>query len=102
MKLIGPERYKLSFDHKAFTVVCSKGTPKFSRLTCSKVPKLYIVSVDGKPVYVGITKQAMRTRLRFGFTAVGRGGHTGYVRRNHNRAQPIDVWGRGERPHQTI
>jgi len=52
MKLVGPERYKLSFDQKAFTVACSKGTPKFSRLTCSKVPKLYIVSVDGKPVYI--------------------------------------------------
>ena len=92
MKLIGPERYKLSFDQKTFTVACSKGTPKFSRLTCSKVPKLYVVSVDGNPVYVGITKQAMRTRLRFGFTAAGRGGYHGYAWRNQYREATLDVW----------
>ena len=96
MKLVGPERYKLSFDQKAFTVACSKGTPKFSRLTCSKVPKLYIVSVDGKPVYVGITKQAMRTRLRFGFTAVGRGGYHGYAWRNQYREATLDIWAQVE------
>jgi hypothetical protein len=50
MKLVGPESYKLSFDQKTFTVAYSKGTPIFSRLICFKVPKLYIVSVDGKPV----------------------------------------------------
>jgi hypothetical protein len=30
-----------------------KARPRYLRLTCSKVPKLYIVSVDGKPEYVG-------------------------------------------------
>ncbi len=53
MKLIGPERYKLSFDHKSFTVACPKGSSKFSRRAGSKVPtfalarghiKLFIVS----------------------------------------------------------
>jgi|SRR5712671_4006272 len=92
MKFIGPERYKLSFDQKTYTVACSKGTPNFSRLMCSKVPKLYIVSVGGKPVYVGITKQAMRTRLRFGFTAVGRGGYHGYAWRKLYREATLDVW----------
>ncbi len=52
----------------------------------------YIVSADGKPVYVGITKQAMRTRLRFGFTAAGRGGYHGYAWRNQYREATLDVW----------
>ncbi len=92
MKFIGPERYQLSFDQKTFTVACPKGTGKFSKLTCSKLPKLYIVSVEGKPVYVGITKQAMRARLRFGFAAAGRGGYHGYAWRNQFRAATLDVW----------
>jgi len=92
VKLIGPERYKLSFDEKTFTVTCPKGTANFSRLACSKVPKLYIVSVDGKQVYVGITKQAMRTRLRIGFTAVGKGGYHGYAWRRQYSAATLDVW----------
>ena len=29
-------------------------------------PKLYVVSVDDAPIYLGITKQPMRNRLRFG------------------------------------
>lgn len=92
MKVVGPERYRLSFDDKTFTVTCAKGTNKFSRLSCSQVPKLYIVSVDARPVYVGVTKQPMRTRLRIGFAAVGRGGYHGYAWRRQYREGTIHVW----------
>ena len=92
MKIIGPERYKLSFDAKKFTVACAKGTIKFSGLATSKLPKLYIVSINGMPVYVGITKQSMRTRLRYGFTAVGRGGYHGYAWRHKFTEGTLDIW----------
>jgi len=92
MKLAGPVRYKLSFDAKTFTVKCPQGTAKFSGLATSKLPKLYVVSVDGRPVYVGITKQSIRSRLRFGFAAVGKGGYHGYAWRKQFTEATLDVW----------
>jgi len=92
MRLVGPVRYRLSFDTKTFEVTCPKGTAKFSGQATSKLPKLYVVSVGGRPVYVGITKQSMRNRLRFGFTAVGKGGYHGYAWRNQFTEATLDVW----------
>jgi hypothetical protein len=92
IKLIGPERYELSFNPQTFVVACVRGTAKFSPMACSKVPKLYVVSVDDKPVYVGITKRPMRARLRFGFTAAGKGGYYGYAWRKHYRKATLNIW----------
>jgi hypothetical protein len=92
MKITGPERYHLSFDPHKFTVLCSKGTPKFSGLATRKQPKLYVVSVDNKLIYVGITRQQMRTRLRIGFTAKGKGGYHGYAWRKDLKEAVLDIW----------
>ena len=51
---------------ESFTVLCAKGTDKFSGLAMLKLPKLYVVSINEKPIYVGLTKQVIRSRLRFG------------------------------------
>jgi hypothetical protein len=98
MKLEGPFSYQLSIlpeeDGGSFTVSDSKGMPKFGRPVTSRVPKLYIVTVKGQraPIYVGITRQSMRARLRFGWTADGRSGYHGYQWR-HNRSEVfLDVW----------
>jgi hypothetical protein len=66
MQIEGPERYRLTFTPDRFTVLCSRGSNKFSGIAMLKLPKLYIVSIGGKPVYVGTTKQAIGTRLRVG------------------------------------
>ena len=66
MRINGPERYRLQFDSTDFQVTCAKGTSKFSGIAISKKPKLYIASVDEVPIYVGVTKQPIRNRLRFG------------------------------------
>lgn len=92
MKLIGPMRYKLSFDAKTFRVTCPKGTAKFSGPATSKLPKLYVVSAGGGLLYVGTTKQSMRNRLRYGFTAAGRGGYYGYAWRHGTTEATLDVW----------
>jgi hypothetical protein len=63
MNISGPERYKLSFNSDSFKVFCQKGTSKFSGIATSTKPKLYIVSVDAKPIYVSVTKQSLRKRL---------------------------------------
>lgn len=92
MKVTGPDTYTLKFNAKKFTVTCKNGTGKFSGLSTSKYPKLYVVSVHGKPIYVGITKQSMRSRLRMGWAAQGEGGYYGYAWRRKHRAAKIDIW----------
>jgi hypothetical protein len=92
MKISGPERYKLSFNSESFAVQCQKGTQKFSGIATSKKPKLYIVSVNEKPIYVGVTKQSLRNRLRLGWKASGEGGYYGYDFRHHFKEANIDVW----------
>lgn len=58
----------------------------------SKNPKLYIASVDGKPIYVGITKQSMQRRLQYGWKAAGTHGYYGYAWRHNGTAAELDVW----------
>ena len=88
MHLEGPEEYKIAITPEAYKVECRKGTSKFSGLSCRlKMPKLYIVSVDRVPIYVGITTQRMSTRLSYGWKAVGKNGYWGYAfRRTHQVA----------------
>jgi len=92
MNISGPDRYRLSFDSGSFAVLCQEGTLKFSGIATSKKPKLYIVSVDEKPIYVGVTKQPLRNRLRLGWSANGESGYYGYAWRHHLKEANIDVW----------
>jgi hypothetical protein len=59
MQIEGPERYQLTFTPETFTALCAKGTNKFSGLSTTELPKLYIASIDDKPIYVGMTKQSI-------------------------------------------
>jgi hypothetical protein len=43
MRIEGPERYQLTFGPENFTVLCAKGTDKFSGLAMLKFPKLYVL-----------------------------------------------------------
>jgi hypothetical protein len=92
MKIAGPERYKLSFDTKTFVVTCNRGTTKFSGLATTKLPKLYIVSVQAKPIYVGVTRQSMGSRFRLGFSAKGESGYYGYAWRHKFNEAVLDIW----------
>lgn len=95
MKLMGPERYELSFDSEKdnrCVVRCPKGTSRFSGLAAQKVAKLYVVSRENWPIYVGVTGQKMGTRLRLGFTANGETGYHGYAWRKLFKDAVLDVW----------
>jgi hypothetical protein len=100
MRISDPERYKLSFDSACFAVRCPKGTPKFSGIATSKKPKLYIVSVDEKPIYVGVTKQPLRNRLRLGWNANGESGYYGYAWRHQLKEANIDIWCHEDAPEE--
>jgi hypothetical protein len=56
------------------------------------LPKLYIASTDNKPIYVGITKQSIRNRLRLGWNAKGDSGYYGYAWRHGRTTAVLDVW----------
>jgi hypothetical protein len=107
MKIEGPEVYELALTDSAMTVRCAKGTPRFSGLATNKLPKLYIVSIAGKPVYVGFTKRNVRNRLREGLKAVGEHGYHGYAWRKNKKAT-LSVWchtnavSRNERDIETV
>jgi hypothetical protein len=92
MKIVGPERYNLSFDAKTFMVTCSRGTPRFSGSATTRLPKLYVVSIEAKPIYVGVTRQPMRSRFRLGFNATGEGGYHGYAWRHKFKQAVLDIW----------
>lgn len=92
MRIIGPERYRLTFDSASFSSRSQSGARSFSGIATSKKPKLYVVSVDEVPVYVGVTKQSMRNRLRLGWKADGTSGYYGYAWRHHIKQADLDVW----------
>jgi hypothetical protein len=92
MQILGPDRYQLTFTPEAFKVLCPKGTDKFSGTATSDLPKLYIASINDNPIYVGITKQSIRNRLRLGWNAKGESGYHGYAWRRGNSSANLDVW----------
>jgi hypothetical protein len=92
LKLTGPDRYRLIFDSKSFRVISPNGGDKFFGRATSGLPKLYVVSADEIPVYVGVTRQSMRNRLHYGWTASGKGGYHGYAWRHQLTEAALDIW----------
>jgi hypothetical protein len=79
-------------------VQCPKGGSKFWGIATTKKPKLYVVTVDERPIYVGVTKQPIRNRLRFGWSAKGAHGYYGYRWRHHFEKASLDVWTHDDPP----
>lgn len=98
MQISGPDRYELTFDPATFSVSCPRGTPRFSGIATSKKPKLYVVSAQGRPIYIGVTKQPLRNRLRLGWSADGESGYYGYQWRHHLTEASIDIWCHDDAP----
>lgn len=104
----GPERYTLSYTPTDFKACCALGRTTFSGIANSNKPKLYIASVDNTPIYVGITKQPIRQRLRHGWKANGQSGYHGYAWRHSGTSAVLDIWehtnavNRNERDIETI
>lgn len=96
LKIVGPERYELAVSPEGYTVRCGQGTDRFSGLASRLIPKLYVVSVDEWPVYVGITSRRMSERLRYGWRAKGEHGYHGYRWRHSITEAKVDIWGQEE------
>lgn len=85
-------RYRITCHSDRFSVECPKGSAKFSGLAAAKEPKLYVASSQGEPIYVGITRQPVGTRLRYGWRANGRKGYYGYAWRHEFPQVDLDIW----------
>jgi hypothetical protein len=92
MNIVCPERYVLAITPTSLAVACERGTPTFSGIATSRKPKLCVVRVDEKPIYVDLTKQPIRNRLRLGWNAKGETGYYGYAWRHHHENVVLDVW----------
>jgi hypothetical protein len=98
MKIVGPERYKLTFDSQRFASVCEKGTSNFSGIATKKFPKLYIASSGEEPIYVGVTRQPIRNRLRLGWNSKGETGYYGYAWRHEFSELDLNIWMQTDAP----
>ena len=96
LKIVGPERYDMSISPDGYIVRCGKGTNKFSGLATRLIPKLYVISVDEWPIYVGITSRRMSERLNFGWRAKGEHGYHGYRWRHSISDAKVDIWAQEE------
>lgn len=100
MKLEGPDRFSITihrnFEGGSFEIGNAEGLPRFTGLATKPGPKLYVVSVAEVPIYVGITRQRMSTRLRFGWTADGKRGYHGYRWRHDFDHAHLDLWYQAE------
>jgi len=92
VNLLGPDRFQLTFDAHSVSVASISGQPHFTGRAAAPSPKLYVVSAQARPFYVGVTKQPMRNRLRLGWNADGSSGYYGYAWRHLLRKATLDIW----------
>lgn len=95
MRVEGPDQFTMSIHPHGtppFEIVDARGERKFSGRATSKLPKLYVVTAGPAPIYVGITRQSMRARLRLGWSATGENGYHGYRWRHHHSQATLDLW----------
>lgn len=92
MHVEGPDRFTITINEGTFEILDANGAAKFSGRATSRLPKLYVATAGGPPIYVGITRQSMRSRLRLGWNATGEGGYHGYRWRHHHREATLDLW----------
>jgi len=94
MKITGPDKFKIIIKSlKKFEIVSPEGDGKVhGKAAESKRPKLYVISHNKKIVYVGITRQNIRNRLRIGFKANGKDGFYGYAWRRVLKEADMAIW----------
>ena len=70
-------------------------------VTCKDLPKLYVVKHRSEIIYVGVTSQGIRDRLRYGFQANGKQGYHGYPWKDLGEVDLL-VWCFLEEPFERI
>lgn len=60
-------------------------------VTTNKVEKLYVIMRNDEMIYAGITSQSVSNRLRYGITANGDKGYHGYMWKDLNKGESLDI-----------
>jgi len=63
---------------KIFDLTTSKELKSFFKPLTENKYKLYVLKKDDEFLYIGITRQSLRSRLHSGFNAKGKNGYHGY------------------------
>ena len=90
--LTGPETFVITYDPSDYSVVGAAAGRRFGGTALGRAYKLYVVSQDGWPVYVGVTKRPLVDRFRLGWNAQGESGYYGYEWRNTGSSAEVAVW----------
>jgi hypothetical protein len=82
MEVKNYQRYRIILKDKKIESIEMNGKKVkgfLQPVTKKKIPKLYVVKSKSEVIYVGVTSQSIRNRLRYGLTAQGEGGYYGYL-----------------------
>jgi len=61
-------------------------------VTCSKLPKLYILKHKTQIIYIGVTSQNITNRFRYGLKAKGKHGYYGYRWKDLKEELTVLIW----------
>ncbi|HEY3118547.1 MAG TPA: hypothetical protein VGK54_17525, partial [Chloroflexota bacterium] len=86
------DQYRLICKPENYELVSPAGKGRFSGAAGKPGPKLYVVSHDGWPIYVGVTRRRMSERLSVGWRANGAHGYHGYEWRTRVNEVGLDIW----------
>jgi len=87
-------KYKIKISNSKFECIEANGERGQGWLypdMSDSLPKLYVVKHDKEICYVGITRQDIRKRLRYGFSATGKHGYYGYKWKDQDAAELL-IW----------
>lgn len=93
MSLCDPQIFEITLSDGWYRLSREVPTWKFSYPAATKgIPKLYTVSKGNSLLYVGVTKQSMASRLRYGFKANPKKGYHGYKWKILEDTLRLSVW----------
>ena len=94
MQVKNCQRYRITLKNRKIASIEMSGhkVRSFTQPdTENKLPKIYVVKSGSKVIYVGVTSQSIRNRLRHGLEAQGKSGYHGYKWKNLNEVD-ILIW----------
>lgn len=94
MKTANHNKYRIKISKAKFECIEANGEQGRSFVSqdiSDNLPKLYVVKHNKAIYYVGITRQDIRKRLRYGFLDTGNHGYHGYKWKDQDEVELL-VW----------
>jgi len=93
MKLDLPQIYEIQIDDDSYQLSQGGLKCKFSSpASTNGIAKLYTVTQKNTLLYVGISKQRISARLRYGFKSTGKNGYHGYKWKKIREPLILNIW----------